>query len=37
MAAAAVGFEHDDNQVHQVLATATTDGDSGMPRRPRFS
>ncbi len=37
MAAAAVGFEHDDNQVHQVLATATTDGDSGMPRRPRFT
>ena len=31
MAAAAVGFEHDDNQVHQVLATATTDGASGMP------
>jgi cyclopropane-fatty-acyl-phospholipid synthase len=37
MAAAAVGFEHDDNQVHQVLATATTDADSGMPRRPRFT
>jgi len=37
MAAAAVGFEHDDNQVHQVLATATTDGHSGMPRRPRFT
>ena len=37
MAAAAVGFEHDDNQVHQVLATKTTDGDSGMPRRPRFT
>ena len=37
MAAAAVGFEHDDNQVHQVLATATTDGASGMPLRPRFT
>jgi cyclopropane-fatty-acyl-phospholipid synthase len=37
MAAAAVGFEHDDNQVHQVLATATTDGVSGMPRRPQFA
>jgi cyclopropane-fatty-acyl-phospholipid synthase len=37
MAAAAVGFEHDDNQVHQVLATATTGGMSGMPLRPRFS
>jgi len=37
MAAAAVGFEHDDNQIHQVLATATTDGASGMPLRPRFA
>ena len=37
MAAAAVGFEHDDNQVHQVLATATTDGASGMPLRPGFT
>ncbi len=37
MAAAAVGFEHDDNQVHQVLATRTTDGVSGMPRRPSFT
>jgi cyclopropane-fatty-acyl-phospholipid synthase len=36
MAAAAVGFEHDDNQVHHVLATATTDGVSGLPRRPSF-
>jgi len=36
MAAAAVGFEHDDNQVHQVLATATTDGRSGLPLRPAF-
>ncbi len=37
MAAAAVGFEHDDNQVHQVLATATTAGTSGMPLRPAFT
>jgi cyclopropane-fatty-acyl-phospholipid synthase len=37
MAAAAVGFEHDDNQIHQVLAAATHDGASGMPRRPRFT
>jgi hypothetical protein len=37
MAAAAVGFEHDDNQIHQILATATTDGSSGMPLRPSFT
>jgi cyclopropane-fatty-acyl-phospholipid synthase len=37
MAAAAVGFERDDNQVHQVLGTATTDGDSGMPLRANFT
>ncbi|MDQ1432774.1 MAG: cyclopropane-fatty-acyl-phospholipid synthase [Actinomycetota bacterium] len=37
MAAAAVGFEHDDNQVHQVLATATRRGASGMPLRPEFT
>jgi cyclopropane-fatty-acyl-phospholipid synthase len=37
MAAAAVGFEHDDNQIHQVLATATVDGRSGMPLRPSFT
>jgi cyclopropane-fatty-acyl-phospholipid synthase len=37
MAAAAVGFEHDDNQVHQVLATATRDGTSGLPLRPDFT
>jgi hypothetical protein len=36
MAAAAVGFERDRNQVHQVLATKTTDGRSGIPRRPAF-
>ena len=32
-----VGFEHDDNQIHQVLATVTTGGESGMPLRPRFT
>jgi cyclopropane-fatty-acyl-phospholipid synthase len=37
MAAAAVGFERDSNQVHQVLGTATTDGDSGFPLRPAFT
>lgn len=37
MAAAAVGFEHDDNQIHQVLATATAQGVSGMPLRSRFT
>jgi len=37
MAAAAVGFEHDDNQVHQVLGVATVDGDSGYPLRPSFT
>jgi cyclopropane-fatty-acyl-phospholipid synthase len=37
MAAAAMGFEHDDNQIHQVLATATTAGRSGMPLRPEFT
>jgi cyclopropane-fatty-acyl-phospholipid synthase len=37
MAAAAVGFERDDNQIHQVLATATTDGNSGMSLRPEFT
>jgi cyclopropane-fatty-acyl-phospholipid synthase len=37
MAAAAVGFEKDDNQIHQVLGVATTDGASGMPLRPRFT
>jgi hypothetical protein len=37
MAAAAMGFEHDDNQIHQVLATATVDGASGMPLRPEFT
>ena len=34
MAAAATGFERDLGQVHQVLATKTTDGRSGLPLRP---
>jgi cyclopropane-fatty-acyl-phospholipid synthase len=37
MAAAAVGFEYDDNQIHQVLGVATEDGRSGVPLRPDFS
>ncbi len=41
MAAAAVGFEQDDDQIHQILATATTTGPgahrSGMPLRPNFT
>ena len=41
MAAAAVGFEQDDDQIHQILATATTTGPgahrSGMPLRPSFT
>ena len=37
MAAAAVGFEHDDNQVHHVLGAATTAGESGLPLRPSFT
>jgi cyclopropane-fatty-acyl-phospholipid synthase len=37
MAAATVGFTRDDDQVHQVLATATHDGVSGMPLRPTFT
>ncbi len=37
MAAAAIGFEHDSNQIHQVLGAATTDGVSGLPLRPSFT
>ena len=37
MAAAATGFEQDETQVHQVLATKTTAGCSGVPLRPHFS
>jgi cyclopropane-fatty-acyl-phospholipid synthase len=36
MAAAARGFEEQRVEVHQVLATKTDDGRSGMPRRPSF-
>jgi hypothetical protein len=36
MAAAAVGFERDDNQIHQIVGTATVDGVSGLPLRPQF-
>jgi cyclopropane-fatty-acyl-phospholipid synthase len=35
-AAAARGFAEQRVEVHQVLATKTVDGRSGMPRRPRF-
>jgi cyclopropane-fatty-acyl-phospholipid synthase len=37
MAAAALGFERDEDQVHQVLATKTTAGHSGLPLRPTFT
>jgi cyclopropane-fatty-acyl-phospholipid synthase len=37
MAAAALGFERDEQQVHQVLATRTTDGSSGLPLRPEVA
>jgi cyclopropane-fatty-acyl-phospholipid synthase len=37
MAASALGFEADDLQIHQVLATATTGGVSGLPLRPEFT
>jgi cyclopropane-fatty-acyl-phospholipid synthase len=37
MAAAAVGFELDDNEVHQLLGVATVDGTSGLPLRPSFT
>jgi cyclopropane-fatty-acyl-phospholipid synthase len=37
MAAAALGFENDEDQVHQVLATKTTAGRSGLPLRPTFA
>ncbi len=37
MAAAAVGFERDQLQIHQTLGTKTTAGRSGMPLRPRFT
>ncbi|MGZ4754188.1 MAG: class I SAM-dependent methyltransferase [Acidimicrobiia bacterium] len=37
LAASAVGFEQGRIQIHQVLATNTTDGRSGMPLRPVFT
>jgi cyclopropane-fatty-acyl-phospholipid synthase len=37
MAAAAVGFERDSNQIHQIIGTATTDGVSGFPLRAPFA
>jgi cyclopropane-fatty-acyl-phospholipid synthase len=36
MAGSALGFERNDLQVHQVLATRTAAGRSGMPLRPAF-
>jgi len=36
LAGSALAFEADRTQVHQVLATKTTDGASGMPLRPSF-
>jgi cyclopropane-fatty-acyl-phospholipid synthase len=36
LAGSALAFEADRTQVHQVLATKTTDGVSGMPLRPGF-
>jgi cyclopropane-fatty-acyl-phospholipid synthase len=36
LAGSALAFEADRTQVHQVLATKTTDGASGMPLRPGF-
>ncbi|MGE3621208.1 MAG: class I SAM-dependent methyltransferase [Acidimicrobiia bacterium] len=36
MAASALNFEANRNQIHQALAVATTRGASGMPLRPRF-
>ena len=37
MAAAALGFEADTHQVHQVLATKTVAGASGLPLRPEVA
>ena len=36
MAASALQFEANRTQVHQVLATKTDGGRSGLPLRPRF-
>jgi cyclopropane-fatty-acyl-phospholipid synthase len=37
MAVAAVGFESNRTQIHQVLAVKPTDGRSGFPLRPSFT
>jgi len=38
MAGSAINFEAGRNQIHQILATATTDdGVSGLPLRPSFT
>ncbi|MEX1008051.1 MAG: cyclopropane-fatty-acyl-phospholipid synthase family protein [Acidimicrobiia bacterium] len=37
MSAAAVGFEADENEVHQILATKTDHGQSGMPLQRDFN
>jgi len=34
LAGSRIGFERNEIQLHQVLATRTVDGDSGMPLRP---
>jgi cyclopropane-fatty-acyl-phospholipid synthase len=36
MAVSAIGFEHNDLQIHQVLAVKTEGGHSGVPLRPDF-
>jgi cyclopropane-fatty-acyl-phospholipid synthase len=36
LAGSALAFEADRTQIHQVLATKTTDGASGVPLRPAF-
>jgi cyclopropane-fatty-acyl-phospholipid synthase len=36
LAGSALAFEADRTQVHQVLATKTIAGESGMPLRPTF-
>ena len=36
LAGSALAFETDRAQIHQVLATKTSDGVSGMPLRPSF-
>ena len=37
IAASAIGFEANQIEIHQVLATKSTDGRSGMPLRPSFT